>query len=230
MRTLDSSDSSGCSSLTSRSPTSAATSPLSSLHSGKSDNCQISDNVVGNHDNKFVSIGSTPPDLLLWHGHRNPENVVNTIVTVKPEQKSHKEDLIAEIEQKLTDLNAQKLSVEECIRQNEALGQGITCLVESRATSKEYSKFRLHIEDIDKITSLLVSLSGRLARVESAILAIDAGEDSTEDKVNEIKVKYIQFILGHSVTLIQNRTYYLDHIDHVDTLCERTIAMKNDEI
>ena len=45
-------------------------------------------------------------------------------------------------EQKLTDLNAQKLNVEELIRQDEALGQGITCLVETRATVKEYSKFQ----------------------------------------------------------------------------------------
>ena len=74
--------------------------------------------------------------------------------------------------------------------------------MESRATSKEYSKFRLHIEDIDKITSLLVSLSGRLARVESAILAIDAGEDSTDDKVNKIKA-IDNYVLGNTTIFIQ---------------------------
>ena len=58
-------------------------------------------------------------------------------------QKSHTETLIAETEQKLTDLNAQKLNVEELIRQDKALGQGITCLVKTRATAKEYSKFQL---------------------------------------------------------------------------------------
>ena len=94
-------------------------------------------------------------------------------------QKSQTETLIAETEQKLTDLNAQKLNVEELIRQNEALGQGITCLVETRATAKEYSKFQLHIEDIDKITSLLVSLSGRLARVESSINDLEQDEDDS---------------------------------------------------
>ena len=109
-------------------------------------------------------------------------------------QKSQTETLIAETEQKLTDLNAQKLNVEELIRQNEALGQGITCLVETRATAKEYSKFQLHIEDIDKITSLLVSLSGRLARVESSINDLEQDEDdSNGQKVSTYSMNIFDF-------------------------------------
>ena len=103
-------------------------------------------------------------------------------------QKSQTETLIAETEQKLTDLNAQKLNVEELIRQNEALGQGITCLVETRATAKEYSKFQLHIEDIDKITSLLVSLSGRLARVESSINDLEQDDDDSNGQKVSINI------------------------------------------
>ena len=70
-------------------------------------------------NNVFVIfyISESTPDLLLWN--QNPPPLT---------KKSQNDTLIVEIEQKLTDLNAQKLSVEECIRQNEALGQGITCL------------------------------------------------------------------------------------------------------
>ena len=136
-------------------------------------------------NNVFVIfyISESTPDLLLWN--QNPPPLT---------KKSQNDTLIVEIEQKLTDLNAQKLSVEECIRQNEALGQGITCLVETRATAKEYSKFQLHIEDIDKITSLLVSLSGRLARVESSINDLEQDEDdSNGQKVSIYSMKIFNF-------------------------------------
>ena len=190
MRSLETSDSSGCSSLTSRSPTSATTSPLSSLHSGRSEIDTNTNNNIGGYGTSLVNaitqppittkVINTPPDLLLWN--RNPSVLIqntNPSAHAQLSQKSQTETLIAETEQKLTDLNAQKLNVEELIRQNEALGQGLTCLVETRATSKEYSKFQLHIEDIDKITSLLVSLSGRLARVESSINELEHDEDDS---------------------------------------------------
>ena len=139
-------------------------------------------------NNVFVIfyISESTPDLLLWN--QNPPPPLT--------KKSQNDTLIVEIEQKLTDLNAQKLSVEECIRQNEALGQGITCLVETRATSKEHSKFKLHIEDIDKITSLLVSLSGRLARVESSIISLEQDGDSNNERVsyNYSKTSILEYL------------------------------------
>merc|ERR1719266_2266257 len=97
----------------------------------------------------------SPPDLLLWNqngpGKNSPGNMV------------------AQLEQKLLNYNAQKLEIEEAIRNNDALGLGISSLVETRATPREVSKFRFHIEDTEKITNLLVSLSGRLARTETSL-------------------------------------------------------------
>ena len=77
--------------------------------------------------------------------------------------------MVAQIELKLSNYNSQKLDIEEAVRNNDALGQGITSLVETRATPREISKFRFHVEDTEKITNLLVSLSGRLARTEHAL-------------------------------------------------------------
>ena len=91
----------------------------------------------------------TTPDLLLWN-RDSPDDILV-------------------IKQKLADLQGQKLDYEESIRQNDSIGQGIASLVETRATPREVSKFRFHIEDTEKITNLLVSLSGRLARTETSL-------------------------------------------------------------
>lgn len=74
-----------------------------------------------------------------------------------------------QVERKLVDLNRHKIVLEDSIRENDSLGQGLLSLVETRANPREISKFKMHIEDLDKMTSLLVCLSGRLARVESSL-------------------------------------------------------------
>lgn len=135
---MDTSDS-GCSSLASRSP-SSATSPM--MHQSKAN--------------------ETTPDLLLW----NRDTPADILL----------------IKQKLADLQGQKLDFEEAIRQNDSLGQGIASLVETRATPREVSKFRFHIEDTEKITNLLVSLSGRLARTETSIEYLEESETANCDE------------------------------------------------
>jgi hypothetical protein len=91
--------------------------------------------------------------------------------------------LTSQIEPKLSSLNAQKLQLEDSIKENESLGHELTILVESKANPREVSKFKLHIEDIDKITSLLVGLSGRLARVESSLVSLDSEDSCNLEKV-----------------------------------------------
>ena len=137
---LDTSDS-GCSSLASRSP-SSATSPM--MHQPKPQ--------------------GTTPDLLLWN-RDSPDDILV-------------------IKQKLADLQGQKLDYEESIRQNDSIGQGIASLVETRATPREVSKFRFHIEDTEKITNLLVSLSGRLARTETSLEYLEESAASGTSTAN----------------------------------------------
>ena len=83
LRSLETSDSSGCSSLTSRSPTSATTSPLSSLHSGRSD-IDATTSPISGYGTSLVNatqppittkVINTPPDLLLWN--RNPSLLIH---------------------------------------------------------------------------------------------------------------------------------------------------------
>ncbi|XP_076139633.1 protein Shroom3 isoform X2 [Alosa pseudoharengus] len=61
-----------------------------------------------------------------------------------------------------------------------ALGGSIEALVQERCKPNERDKYRMFIGDLDKIVNLLLSLSGRLARVESALAALER-EAETED-------------------------------------------------
>uniref|UniRef100_T1IQV0 ASD2 domain-containing protein n=1 Tax=Strigamia maritima TaxID=126957 RepID=T1IQV0_STRMM len=92
-----------------------------------------------------------------------------------------KEDLVTSIGRKLEILRTEQLIIHEEISANQELGRSVTNRVEKLAKSNEYEKFKLHVEEIDKITSLLLGLSGRLARAENALMDL-ADESSKEDR------------------------------------------------
>ena len=122
-------------------------------------------------NSSFHFSGGATPDLLLWN-RDSPEDILL-------------------IKQKLSGLQLQKLDYEEAIRQNDSLGEGIQSLVETRATPREVSKFKFHIEDTEKITNLLVSLSGRLARTETSIEYLEesvtsASASNCDEKVRKL--------------------------------------------
>lgn len=64
---------------------------------------------------------------------------------------------------------------------NETLGETVANRVKAVAKLQEANKFKTHVQEVGHITSLLLSLSGRLARVENALL--DLGTNHVE-KVN----------------------------------------------
>ena len=106
--------------------------------------------------------------------------------------------MVAQIEKKLVDFNAQKLVIEDAIRENDALGHGLSSLVETRATQREVSKFKFHVEDTEKITNLLVSLSGRLARTENALS--QPTDKSDEEKVLRSEAaEFFAFLFKESI-------------------------------
>ena len=85
-------------------------------------------------------------------------------------------------------LRAEELSLQEEMALNEQLGQEVAAIVKtSAAKPNEVLKFKLYVEEIDKITSLLLGLSGRLARTENALNSI------TPQLTNEEKVLYVYF-------------------------------------
>lgn len=76
-------------------------------------------------------------------------------------------------------------SLQEDIQANIALGEEVEEIVKQVCKPNEFDKFRMFIGDLDKVVSLLLSLSGRLARVENALNNLDETA-STEEKVSLI--------------------------------------------
>lgn len=80
---------------------------------------------------------------------------------------------MASIGRKLEILRAEYEAIKDEIRLNQDLGAEVTSRVEAMARLAESEKYKLHVEEIDKITSLLLGLSGRLARAENALMMVD---------------------------------------------------------
>ncbi|XP_054437017.1 protein Shroom2 isoform X2 [Pteronotus mesoamericanus] len=87
-----------------------------------------------------------------------------------------KQELIDSISRKLQVLREARETLLEDIQANNALGDEVEALAKGVCKPNEFDKFRMFIGDLDKVVNLLLSLSGRLARVENALNNLD---DST---------------------------------------------------
>lgn len=67
---------------------------------------------------------------------------------------------------------------------NNALGSEVEIQVQQVCKPNELEKFRMFVGDLDKVVSLLLSLSGRLARVENALNSLEE-DASPEEKVSK---------------------------------------------
>lgn len=94
-----------------------------------------------------------------------------------------KELLLARISTKLDILRAEQVALKEETKLNEELGREITVQVMQLAQPNECDKYKLHLEEIDKISSLIFGLSCRLARAENALLALPTDTDDKEKEV-----------------------------------------------
>lgn len=81
-------------------------------------------------------------------------------------------------------LRSEALIVSEECRVNDELGINVENYINRVASPHEVAKFRLHVEEVGKITSLLLGLSGRLARAENALMTIT---DDLPEKVSTIR-------------------------------------------
>lgn len=78
------------------------------------------------------------------------------------------------LDRKLVVLRAEQEAVREEGEVNETLGARVAARVSVVARPPEASKYRNHVEEVGKITSLLLGLSGRLARAENALYGMPA--------------------------------------------------------
>ena len=95
------------------------------------------------------------------------------------------EGLISLISKKLEVLRTEQVSLKGENKRNEELGRQVTVKVMQSAKPNECEKYKLLVEETDKITSLLLGLSGRLARAENALQVCLklSPQDKTQEKV-----------------------------------------------
>lgn len=107
----------------------------------------------------------------------------------------------------------------EDIQANNLLGDEVEVVVKEVCKPNEFDKFRMFIGDLDKVVNLLLSLSGRLARVENALNNLDENA-SPEERVRHLychmrrnsnvilfcQLKYIHRLLSYWVIfLVKNK-------------------------
>ncbi|TVK90640.1 Protein WWC3 [Bagarius yarrelli] len=84
-----------------------------------------------------------------------------------------KHELIKSLSKKLKVLREARESLQEDMQDNNALGEEVETTVQAICKPNELEKFRMFVGDLDKVVSLLLSLSGRLARVENALNSLE---------------------------------------------------------
>ena len=108
---------------------------------------------------------------------------------------SPQQELIDSLGKKLQVLREARESLQEDVHDNNSLGDEVEAVVQKVCKPNELDKFRMFVGDLDKVVSLLLSLSGRLARVENALNSLE--EDTTpEEKVGaRVEVKSLPALL-----------------------------------
>ncbi|KAI1885115.1 hypothetical protein AGOR_G00216860 [Albula goreensis] len=102
-----------------------------------------------------------------------------------------KQELIDSLSRKLQVLREARESLLEDIQANNALGDEVEATVLRVCRPNELDKFRMFVGDLDKVVSLLLSLSGRLARVENALNTLEEGVSPGEKRTLEEKRKLL---------------------------------------
>ncbi|XP_019376547.1 PREDICTED: protein Shroom4, partial [Gavialis gangeticus] len=91
-----------------------------------------------------------------------------------------KAQLIESLSRKLSVLQEAQRGLQDDISANTALGEEVESQLKGVCKPNELDKFRLFVGDLDRVVNLLLSLSGRLARVENALNSL--GPEATEEE------------------------------------------------
>ncbi|XP_042189793.1 protein Shroom2 isoform X2 [Callorhinchus milii] len=102
-----------------------------------------------------------------------------------------KQELIDSISKKLQVLREARESLQDDIQANNLLGGEVEVYVKEVCKPNEFDKFKMFIGDLDKVVNLLLSLSGRLARVENALNTLDESASPEERRTLTQKQKLL---------------------------------------
>ena len=93
--------------------------------------------------------------------------------------------------QKLETLRIEQKNFKDQTKVNEERGRNLTLKVMQTAQSNECEKYKLHVEETDKITSLLIGLSGRLAKAENALLCLTSDTEFNDQETVSISWNFV---------------------------------------
>lgn len=102
---------------------------------------------------------------------------------------------MSRLDRKLKVLRDEQIAVAEETAVNEALGMSVANRAKAVAKPQEANKFKTHVQEVGHITSLLLSLSGRLARVENALLGLAADHPEKVSIVIKKKKNVVSLLL-----------------------------------
>ncbi|XP_053779091.1 protein Shroom3 isoform X5 [Desmodus rotundus] len=136
------------------------------------------------HCSAYYSV-SAPKAELLNKIKDMPEEVNEEEEQVDVNEK--KAELIGSLTHKLETLQEAKGSLLMDIKLNNALGEEVEALISELCKPNEFDKYKMFIGDLDKVVNLLLSLSGRLARVENVLSGL--GEDASKEERSSLNEK-----------------------------------------
>ncbi|XP_053159510.1 protein Shroom1 [Hemicordylus capensis] len=97
-----------------------------------------------------------------------------------PDITSKKKELISSIQQKLQSLWNEKELIQSEAKEHSVHGQELESMVQGLCKPNEYERYMMFIGDLEKVVSLLLCLSSRLARIQNAMEKIDENTDAEE--------------------------------------------------
>ncbi|KAG7218668.1 hypothetical protein INR49_019792 [Caranx melampygus] len=130
---------------------------------------------------------------------------------------TYKKQLMESLRKKLGVLREAQRGLQDDIRANALLGEEVETMVVSVCKPNEVDKFRMFIGDLDKVVSLLLSLSGRLLRVETTLDTLDPEAEHHERLPLLEKKRQLMRQLSEAQDL-------KDHVDRREQAVSRVLA------
>lgn len=89
------------------------------------------------------------------------------------------------IEDRLRSYEETRGALQVEVQENTACGEALQVLVHERCLPVELERYNLFIGDLERVVSLLLCLSARLARVQNALSTVDENTDAEEKVGNQ---------------------------------------------
>ncbi|XP_077399354.1 shroom family member 4 isoform X4 [Vanacampus margaritifer] len=130
---------------------------------------------------------------------------------------TYKRQLMESLRKKLGVLREAQRGLQDDVRANAQLGEEVEGVVVGVCKPNEVDKFRMFIGDMDKVVSLLLSLSGRLLRVDTALDMLNTETDDDERLSLLEKKRQLMRQLSEAQDL-------KDHVDRREQAVSRVLA------